>query len=137
MQLPYLGVPVSAVTEPRYLDRDGSIHFGAGADSNVFMFKYPLAGDFSFSHRNVYHGWGGSHNLYGGTSYVTRSTDSNLTARAIGRNSVKFPTELIKKRVETRPTPSRGFREATAQRILTLSGDTYRARIDFALHDLE
>lgn len=101
LQQPYYGSPVSALTVARFVERDGTLHCGAGADSNVFMLKYPLAGDFSFSHKNVYHGWGGSHNVFGGTSYVSRFTEKDLTARAMtSRNSVNVPNKELRSRAD-------------------------------------
>jgi hypothetical protein len=117
-QLPYYRAPVCAMTEPRYRERDGTVRFGAGADQNVFMLKYPLVGDFSFSHRNVYHSWGESYNTYGGTAYVARNYNSTLTVRAlIGRNTVKIPNKLVKTNADNLHT-------------IEISGDSVRVKIN-------
>jgi hypothetical protein len=78
-------------TTPLYTHRDGTLRFGAGADQSFLMLKYPLAGDFRFSHRNIPHHKGGSQNTFGGTIYDWRSTNAVLSVRGfVSRNTVKL-----------------------------------------------
>lgn len=89
VQLPYIHKPVAPMTEPIYVMRDGSLHFTGGSGQNALMLKYPLAGDFAFSHRNIRRGWGESHNQFGGTAYLAKPHNSTLTVRGlVTRSSV-------------------------------------------------
>ncbi len=89
VQLPYIHKPVSTVTEPMYVTRDGTLRFTGGSGQNALLLKYPLEGDFSFSHRNIRRGWGESHSQFGGTAYLATPHNSTLTVRGlISRNSV-------------------------------------------------
>ncbi len=83
VQLPYIHKPVAPMTEPIYVMRDGTLRFTGGSGQNALMLKYPLAGDFSFSHRNIRRGWGESHSQFGGTSYVVKPHNSTLTIRGL------------------------------------------------------
>lgn len=91
VQIPYLRCPVSAMTEPLYVFKDSVLHQAAGTGHTVMMFKYPLEGDFQFSHRNIQRGWGESHNFFGGVAYMAKPHDSTVLIRAVAhRNTSKF-----------------------------------------------
>jgi hypothetical protein len=91
VQIPYLRCPVSAMTEPLYVYKDSVLHQAAGTGHTVLMFKYPLEGDFQFSHRNIRRGWGESHNFFGGIAYMAKPHDSTVMIRAVAhRNTSKF-----------------------------------------------
>ncbi|HBJ35134.1 MAG TPA: hypothetical protein DDZ51_10345, partial [Planctomycetaceae bacterium] len=91
VQVPYLRCPVGAMTEPLYVFDDSVLHQAAGTGHTIMMFKYPLEGDFQFSHRNLRRSWGESHNFFGGVAYMAKPHDSSVLIRAVAhRNTSKF-----------------------------------------------
>lgn len=103
VQVPYLRGPVSAMTEPLYVMTEHVVHHAGGTGHNILMFKYPLEGDFQFSHRNIRRSWGESHNFYGGIAYMVKPHESSVLIRAVAhRNTSKFlgaPTHTDKDNV--------------------------------------
>jgi len=91
VQVPYLRCPVSTMTEPLYVIKENVVHHTAGTGHNILMLKYPLEGDFQFSHRNIRRGWGESHNFYGGIAYMAKPHESSVLIRAVAhRNTSNF-----------------------------------------------
>lgn len=96
-QLPHHSRPAFAAAEPICFHRDGNVHLVAGADQNLLMLKYPLGGEFSFGHRNIYHQQGETHNSYGGTVYVSQAENPTLTVRTLdGRSTVHLANKAVK-----------------------------------------
>lgn len=96
-QVPYKEQSVFAGTEPICIVRDGVLHLGSGADQSLLMLKYPLAGDFKFSHTNLEREMGDSHCFYGGTAYISQSVNPTLTIMTVdGRTIVHSSNKAVK-----------------------------------------
>ncbi len=107
VQLPYVSAsaPVSPITEPMYIIRDGTLRMTGGTVTNVLMLKYPLAGNFSFSHRNIRRDWGESHAQFGGTAYLAKPDLANITVRGLpARSSVVLDSKALKNNQDNRLT---------------------------------
>ena len=98
VQLPFFRVPTVDELDARYwFDADGKLSFAAGSDQSVLMLKYPVMGEFTFSHKNLYQRNGESSCFYGGTNYIARGRTSLLYVRALtSRNGVSIPQKLTK-----------------------------------------
>src|SRR5690606_13162603 len=83
VQLPYNPQPVSDRTEPLYTLQDGVVRYAAGSGFNILMFKYPLEGDYTFTHSSQHGFRGESHNYFGGAAYVVQPGGATATARGL------------------------------------------------------
>lgn len=54
-QMPGSGTPVNESSSPTWIAKEGTLRYGGGMDLNSLMIKYPLAGDFTFTVREVQH----------------------------------------------------------------------------------
>ncbi len=102
VQIPYASRPESPNTEPLFVFRGGSLRYAGGADQNSVLLKYPLEGDFTFSYRNVRHGWSDSSTSYGGVAYTTQSWEDSISAVGlVTRGAAKFPCKAYDKKGPT------------------------------------
>ena len=102
VQVPYASRPESPTTSSLFVVRDGSLRVAGGADQNLMMLKYPLAGDYTFEYRNIRHGWSDSGTAFAGVVYNTASWDESISAVGlVSRGSSKFPCDAYDKQGPT------------------------------------
>ena len=91
VQTPYGLKPVSTMTEPLYAMEEGILRYAAGSGHNILMLKYPLEGDYTFTHRNLHGFRGESHTYFGGVAYMPKPEGSAATVRGlVSRGQVEF-----------------------------------------------
>jgi len=83
VQTPYNPKPTSPLTEPLYALEDGILRYAAGTGHNILMLKYPLEGDYTFTHRNQHGFRGESHNYFGGAAYMVHPEGTSATVRGL------------------------------------------------------
>ncbi len=83
VQTPYNPKPTSALTEPLYAIEGRSLRYAAGSGHNILMFKYPLEGNYTFTHRSQHGFRGESHNYFGGVAYLVQPDGSAAAVRGL------------------------------------------------------